>query len=568
MAPLPDPREPWELSFDAPFPLAPAVGTSIEGINFDEDSLNSGFFHIPPDPIGAAGPDHVVSLVNTSIEWHTKEGVNQLSQKLGPSPGSFFDPLTPVNNTFDPKVIFDAAAGRFIVVSLERNDTGAPSPGPANTSRILVAVSDDADPNGTWYFLAINSKTTSAGIERWADYPGLAVDEEAIYITANLFSFSADGQDFGGVRLWIIDKATLYAGTGGSFTVHDPYADGGFATTTQPAMVLGSPPAGSIGTYLVVYSGLSNSVDEFLQIFRVDNPLAAPTFLGPQFINVGNIENFTSFPDATQNGTTTRIETNDRRALNAVWRNNRLWTTSTIVPFSGPDSGQVTAHWWELNTASPGALTLIQQGDVGGEDAAAGAQTFFSSITVDAFNNMAIGFSISAPGIYPGAAYTGRLATAPAGTTQPVVIFAPGVDYYVRTFGGTRNRWGDYSGISLDPSESSTFWVFNVYALARGTVFGEEDGRWGTRWGKFSFIPVLPAIDSFEVVNGHDFEIRFTTVAGQDYEVEQSEALESGPWTGISTGIAGDGTIKAVIHTDALDLPKSFYRVSTTFPIP
>ncbi len=30
--------------------------TTIEGINFDEDASNSGFYHIPPDPHGAAGP--------------------------------------------------------------------------------------------------------------------------------------------------------------------------------------------------------------------------------------------------------------------------------------------------------------------------------------------------------------------------------------------------------------------------------------------------------------------------------------------------------------------------------
>ena len=48
--------------------------------------LDSRFFHIPPDPHGAAGPSHLVSVVNTSIEWHTKAGVQQSSQSLA----SFF----------------------------------------------------------------------------------------------------------------------------------------------------------------------------------------------------------------------------------------------------------------------------------------------------------------------------------------------------------------------------------------------------------------------------------------------------------------------------------------------
>ncbi|MFM6308460.1 MAG: hypothetical protein ACKPGB_09365, partial [Dolichospermum sp.] len=88
---------------------APALITSIEGINFDENANNTGFFQIPPDPSGAAGLNHVVSVVNSSIEWHTKTGIQQNSQSLrnffsAAVPGTTDDPLTA---TFDPKVIYD-----------------------------------------------------------------------------------------------------------------------------------------------------------------------------------------------------------------------------------------------------------------------------------------------------------------------------------------------------------------------------------------------------------------------------------------------------------------------------
>ena len=59
-----------------------------------------------------------------------------------------------------------------------------------------------------------------------------------------------------------------------------------------------------------------------------------------------------------------------------------------------------------------------------------------------------------------------------------------GEDYYLRTFGGPRNRWGDYSGISVDPSNESKFWIFNMYAAPQGTDIGGEFGRWGTAWGR------------------------------------------------------------------------------------
>ena len=167
----------------APEPLAPPVGPVIEGVNFDDNATNTGgSVFIPPDPIGAVGPNHLVSIVNVSIEWHTKAGVQQNSQGLGLDTaanvvGSFFAPLAPVNALFDPKVIYDQHAGRFVVVALERQDITRGDP--VDTSRILLAVSDDSDPNGTWFFHAINSKINLGGLDRWADYPGFSVDEEA-----------------------------------------------------------------------------------------------------------------------------------------------------------------------------------------------------------------------------------------------------------------------------------------------------------------------------------------------------------------------------------------------------
>ena len=81
---------------------------------------------------------------------------------------------------------------------------------------------------------------------------------------------------------------------------------------------------------------------------------------------------------------------------------------------------------------------------MGAEDIAAGTYTFFPSIAVDQNGNMGIGFAASAASIFPGAYYTGQETTDPIGTVQRTSTLAAGIDYYVRTFGGPRNRWGDY----------------------------------------------------------------------------------------------------------------------------
>ncbi|NNF35410.1 MAG: hypothetical protein HKN68_14970, partial [Saprospiraceae bacterium] len=126
------------------------------GTNFDAVTIDASGF-IPPDPIGAAGQNHLVNVVNVNIEWYTKAGVQQNSQTLQ----TFFSSATA---TFDPKVIYDQYADRFVVVTLERAGGDEMVINPANDqSRILVAVSNDGDPNNGWNFLTINSLVNQGG---------------------------------------------------------------------------------------------------------------------------------------------------------------------------------------------------------------------------------------------------------------------------------------------------------------------------------------------------------------------------------------------------------------------
>ncbi len=130
---------------------------------------------------------------------------------------------------------------------------------------------------------------------------------------------------------------------------------------------------------------------------------------------------------------------------------------------------------------------------------AAGTHTFFASIAVNAADELAIGFSASAPTIFPSSAYTTRAAADPSGFTSGSTLLRSGIDSYIRTFDSppcsaspARNRWGDYSGTSVDPTNDQCFWIYNEHAISTGTgTFGNcngrpmtEDGRWGTAFGE------------------------------------------------------------------------------------
>ena len=482
------------------------VDKTFEGFGFDDNGTeNHGVRIVPPDPIGAAGKSRVVAVVNAMIESRTKGGKLKWRDSLS----DFFAPLAPTTFTFDPKIVYDQYEDRFVVVTLEVISGGL-AVDPSNISRILLAVSKTGKPKSPttadWHYQAIASKELFFGFaELWADYPGFEVDEEAVYVTANMFAFPPFA-GFVGSRLWIVDKGAgaggFYDGGVASVTAHDPYAATGIpflAATTMPAQVFGAGGAGpGIGTYLVEHSGLTNGVDEFVSVIRVDDPLGAVSFT-QELINVGDIGSCCGpLPDAPQSMEPIGIEVNDRRALDAVWRNNQLYLTTTILPNSGPDLGQTTAYWVQLDTsgvtgsASPaGLVALADQGAIGAEDVAPGTFTFFPAVAVNKKDEVMFGFSASAPTIFAGAYAAGRRPADALGTVRATETIQAGRGPYKRFFRGPRNRWGDYSGISLDPNDQRKFWVFNEFADLPGSAgtgsMGAEDGRWGTAWGRVKF---------------------------------------------------------------------------------
>ena len=452
------------------------IGSVVSSINFEQDGSNTGYYHIPPDNAGCAGPSHFLLAVNVSIEWYTKSGTRQQSEDLT----DFFSATSPTYGLFDPKVLYDQYNERYVVIALEKDAN-------SQTSNIHIAVSQSNDPNGSWYFQKINSVINIDGEDCWADFPGLGVSNQALYITCNMFDFSSNS--FHSARLWILDKG-LYSGGSSTVNVYAPSDEVGNGSnqsfTLQPAHAYGSLP-GNVGTFLFDTGWYDGSNNDYVEVIRVDDPLGSPSF-SQSFINLGDIhDNSAGVPDAPQQGTADKIDFGDNRAQSCVWRDNRLLGAFTVNPVSGTDAGQATAHWIDINTSDLSNLALTQQGNIGGEDIATGTYTSYPSIAVNQDGDVAIGFSASASTIYAGSYFTMHTDDDASGTVETSQTLQSGVDYYYRVFNGTRNRWGDYSSICVDPADDLNFWVFNQYAWTRGSSSG-GDGRWATSFANFGTI--------------------------------------------------------------------------------
>ena len=150
-------------------PMLDPPGVSITNYQDGPDAEDNTGFSVPPDPEIAAGPDHLVTVVNSVFAIH---------DKVGGAPtiidaDTFFsaDPGCPLG-LFDPDVAYDEVAGHWI----QSWDAGG--------THACVAFSDDADPFGTWF---LYSFATAFGGE-FFDFPHIGVGPECIGMGANMFA--------------------------------------------------------------------------------------------------------------------------------------------------------------------------------------------------------------------------------------------------------------------------------------------------------------------------------------------------------------------------------------------
>jgi len=121
----------------------------------------------------------------------------------------------------------------------------------------------------------------------------------------------------------------------------------------------------------------------------------------------------------------------------------------------------------------------------------------FPSIAANECNDMAVGYSYSkAPGNsggtwYPSIYVAGRSASDPLGIVGGERLLKKGTDDYASfqdNGGVVPVRWGDYSGMALDP-DGKTFWYVGEYSggnPAISIVSGNALANWGTYVGSFT----------------------------------------------------------------------------------
>lgn len=406
------------------------IGAHFPGIT------QTGF--IPPDPQIAAGPDHIVQVVNSDIAFFVKAtGQKTFQQSLGPN--GFFQGSGVSNFVFDPKVYYDQGSGRFFVVVLHLNQG-------QRRSDVMIAVSDDSDPNGTWYRYIIDTKQTMNSTEYWLDYPGWGYNRDGIIVTGNMFGFSSGSN---GSTTRLIDKAPMLSGQTTRITLfEDPSS-----FTIQPARTLESDTN-------YIYAVAQNTTTS-LKIFAARDILAeTPTF---QVTTVG-VPAYQGVGPAQSAGGRL-LDTIPVRIMDATVRDGKLLAAHTIRS----SEGRAAVRWYEFAVNAwpeSGNVTVAQAGNI---ELPNGEHAFQPAISINKFYDISILFTRSSQNIAADIAISSRKATDPAGviSAPEIVLSSTG-----NAGGGGVNRWGDYFAVCIDPNDDTTFW-------ANGQTIG-GGGQWQT----------------------------------------------------------------------------------------
>jgi hypothetical protein len=143
----------------------------------------------------------------------------------------------------------------------------------------------------------------------------------------------------------------------------------------------------------------------------------------------------------------------------------------SVKPSRG--TAQAGMRWYELRSSpAGGSFSLFQSGTFQNKT----ITLWMGSIAMDKVGNIAMGMSaVNSTNVKPSIVVTGRVPSDPAGKMESPLVVVKGTG--VQT---SSNRWGDYSAMTIDPTDDCTFWYVTEYAKTNGT-------NWSTHMFSFKF---------------------------------------------------------------------------------
>lgn len=442
---------------------------------------------IPPDTMGAVGLTQYVSTTNGAYGVFDKATGANLSMVADTT---FWANAGQTGANGDSRILYNATANRWIAVSFA-----------SSVSQLQIAVSNSSDALGGWQSVKF---TGFAG--GTADYPTLAMDNNAVYIGTNNFKVGCNpgntsANAYCGTSLNVIPLNSLFSAGAPSVTnmktFVTPYTYGtgndqdfGFAIQG-----VNSKSTGSTGKVVANSAFYADNLGYQVNGLTPDSATAAT--LSP--ITYMNVNTLADAGPARQPATITAnqrvIDALDQRISSSVFEaQGKIFTVQTVD--GGSDYARVRYTVVDANT-----FAVLDQGDLG-----TGSFDYFQgSIAVNDQGRVVIAYDRSGlqtsdlnnDGLPDGNVsfmaqtfWVDSAGKLHATSDEMLLKVSLTNDYHNGGLDGQpasgRQRWGDYSQVTIDPTDPNTFWAIGEFAREyNDAANGHPGGTGGSRWGTY-----------------------------------------------------------------------------------
>ena len=444
------------------------------------DAAAFGRNFVPPDTMGGVGRSQFMAVSNGAYGVFDKTTGARLSAV---SDTAFWATAGQTGANGDTRILYNADASRWVMVAFG-----------SNTKDLQIAVSNSDNALGGWQSVKFEGYA-GLGFGATADYPTLSMDKNSIYIGTNNFAPATSGgaSSYRGTTLNVIPLNSLF--NAGAPTVanlkqfNTPFVSGGSSNLDRGYAIQGvnSKAAGSTGKVVAASAFVDDYVAYTINGATPTSAAAATqgtlTLLGTAAATAPGAARQPSVAIAANQRI---IDASDGRVSSSAFEvNGKIYMVATVQS-AGVDEARI--RWTVLDSNT---FALLAQGDIG----SAGYDYYQGSIAVNDSGKVVIGYNRSGLDAATGKiSFMARIFDTGAGGALvakggEILLKESLTDDYHNgaTFGNPsagRQRWGDYSQVSVDPDNQNDFYLIGEFAREYNNADGgHPGGTGGSRWG-------------------------------------------------------------------------------------
>ncbi len=446
-----------------------AVAQPIMTNGFIADSLSG----IPPDNYCAvSNGDKAVSVMNSSIAIHDANSGDYLLKAslmlFSKDVGLTDDGITGVDYRFDPKVIYDPEADKFICVML--NSTN-------QYNWIVVGFSKTNDPAGEWNFYKFygdyKDDTT------WFDYPAISITHDEFFLTGNKIRYGQSWQaGFKETLIYQVNKESGYRGD--TVLTYQIWDNINYNNKNLRCLHPVKPANGILGPDQYFLSNRNfDMTNDSVFLVKVPNTIAS----GDTNLTVTPLISSLPYgvpPNGLQPDTTRTLATNDGRVLGAFVKDNEIQFVSVTA---NPANGNAAIYHGIISNFRTHPTVFARL--ISNDTLDFGYPNISYTGSSWGINNAIITYEFSGRNRFPG--YGGVFFD--GSDYSDMLVIKEGENSIVR-LSGKEQRWGDYSGSQPDWDAPGAIWVDGI--------FGKSNRRYGSYMARLTspYYTSVPAIAS------------------------------------------------------------------------